>query len=361
MAEQGEHDHDTAIEQARQELQQLQELGAASRRRRLGEIETLTDTKNDQLSKWKKACQKRPLHQYVQAVKEESHLVPSKILSQQAKLSQCLHLMEVFLQQKNLVEKQNRAYAGLVAQQVAQEEEERSQVTLEIMNELCRQDVEIRALQEEMRNLGFSFQQDIQDDEQEEEQVVEHDEHNDGTHGDDKSNDSAVLETPTTNEHRPWWWPIQDSSEKQKPPLSGSEQASVCSDASSKGTMNPIALLWTPAKFKDVDISLHTTPDYENDDRCNNGSGSSKPTLDGSTHSDSDKSLASDVSYEHTKTVARQWWPAKPPSPTQEAAEVNPASQEESTQKQKHWWDSFAVHNNNNGDHDHTQKQGWWH
>lgn len=160
-----EHDDGDAITQMRQQLNELRESGEAKTRRRQGEIEKFTSTRDQLYSKWKRACQKRPLHHFVKALTDENHLVPSKILSQQAKLAQCLQLMEVYMRQKTLVEKQNREYAELIAQQAGEQEELQSEITLELMNDLCVIDNEIRDIKKELEELGYNDKQELVEEE----------------------------------------------------------------------------------------------------------------------------------------------------------------------------------------------------
>lgn len=100
--------------------------------------------------------EKRALHPYIKAVTIEDHLVPSKILSKQAKLAQLLHCMEIYRIQKNLIEKEQREMAELYCHQAAQEEEQASEVSLELMNQLCQADSALRELKEKMRKLGMN-------------------------------------------------------------------------------------------------------------------------------------------------------------------------------------------------------------
>jgi len=327
-----------AVQQLQQELEQLKESGAAKRRRHQGELEKLGQIKEELHARWCKTTQRRPLHAYVKAVTSENHLVPSKILSQQAKLAQSLHLMEVYMQQKTLVEKQRKQYAELLCHQAAEQEDIQSEVTLDIMNQLCRADSELRGLKEEMRKMGFQVN-DQQEDEEEEEESACASEHA-------ESNKSANESSEQQQEKRPWWWPIHHSEEKQKAPLPGSAE-SVASDTSS--VMN---LLWMPPKFKVEQSpslpsgSLHTTLSNKSDVSPINDKPVSKlwwpvkmvvteekNMLDGSTHSESDKSQDSDVSY-NAKPVARQWWPQPQPQ-----SHSPPPPQE--TEKQQQWWESF--------------------
>jgi len=341
-----------AVEQARHELQDLITIGLAKSRRRQGKITKLNQEKNRLHAEWKRTSERSHLHLYVKAVEGEGHFVPSKILSQQAKLSQCLHLMEVFMRQKTLIEKQNRKYAELIAREAAEQEDERSEVTLDSMNELCEVDSEIRDLKEEMKDLGMSIDSIKEECEEDQESLQES----------DKSSSKEEKEEPTETRH--WWWPIQHSDEKQKPPLSGCEDSTGSDESSSL-----MDLLWMPAKFKPADSPLpvgsqHTISDKSDASPTNakpvskqwwpakteekpilDGSTqwwpaktAEKPILDGSTHSDSsDKSDDSFVSYEG-KPVARQWWPSKVEKP----AEPDPVESEEGIdQQQQHWWEGF--------------------
>ena len=241
--------HENAVERIRQELVDLKTDGWTKRRRRLGELEQRQQHYELLHSKWKRSSQKQPLHMYIQELTDVNHLIPQTILGKQAKLAQCLHLMEVYMQQMSLMETHHREYAQLLALQAGQEEDEQSKVTLELMNDLCILDTELQELREKLKELKSNDSDEKN--QHEEEETTSHNKKNATNHVVSQQQDKY-----TNKKKNPWWWPIHHGDDKQKPPLTNTAEdvKSVASDTSSL-----MDLLWMPAKFKSQATSPKTT------------------------------------------------------------------------------------------------------
>lgn len=337
---------DLQLQGLQHELNQLREEGLTKRRRNQGELLHLQQSHDHLREKWRKASQKRPLHAYIKAVTSEQHLVPSKILSKQAKMAQSLHLMEVYLQQKSLIENQQRQYAQLLCTQAAQQEELASDISLAIMNDLCQADGELRELKEKMREIGMTVS-----DSDEAESDRDDEAGDDSSLQQNLSSSEKTVPTDNTQQQESssfWWWPIHHGDEKKKAP--GTTATDDCNKSvaseSSVLSMNPMSLLWMPPKFKQEaspinNGSQHTIPSVKSDLSNEKaklsfwGGGNGDASV---THDDSeDDSEESDSLGSYQKPVARQWWPSKVTEPQQA-----PQQQEESTPEEpQHWWESF--------------------
>lgn len=112
-------------------------------------------------NKWQTNRRKNLLRAHITAIPSSHNLVPSKVLSKQAKLSQCLYSMEIEMQQETLVKTQRIELVELLAEQLARREELHSRNSLKMMNEMCLLENEIKEIQEKMTSRGFSIQESM--------------------------------------------------------------------------------------------------------------------------------------------------------------------------------------------------------
>jgi hypothetical protein len=346
------------IDSIRQELVELKKDGWTKRRRRLGEMEQRQQTLAELHSKWKRASQKQnPLHTYIKELTDDKHLIPQTILGKQAKLAQCLHLMEVYMRQTALVEQQNRRLAQLLAQQAGQEEEEQSNITLELMNELCILDTELQELRGKLKELK------CHEDETSGKEDYDTEESTPARSHDEKDALGTTTAQPPHQEEdsrkkNPWWWPIQHGDEKQKaPPISSSnnnnnnmieDAKSIASDSTS--SLLIMDLLWMPAKFKpqaavspkpnenSLPVTTVALQEESPSSSTHSSSGSS-----GCSHAESISERGADLEKRATPVVARQWWPTISPdmNPTTTITGTSEEHDQHKEENPQHWWESF--------------------
>ena len=297
----------------RQELQEFKNAGSIKRKLFQQDLDSYLEVKKHLEDKWQKNRGKTLLHAHMSAIRSSDNLVPSKVLSKQAKLSQCLHSMEIEKRQQNLVKSQRKELAELLALQVAQQEELNSQNSLKMMNQMCLLENEIKEIQEKMRSRGFSIH------ENENEETCETLEQTNETLGswwwlvkkhvksEEKSSHSCDKSRMAS------WWPVLDKVMTMKNeatnsvsgdtsetsswwPVKNKEKA-MASNVKSEAPLvkSPISLRW-PGKPQESTRTRTTTSEISTETE-------EKTLSDGSDHS---------LKSEAVKQVKRRWWPVEP-------------------------------------------------
>jgi hypothetical protein len=147
---------ENAKELIRQELQELKSAGSVKRTLYQQDLDSYLELQQQLKAQWlKNRSKSTPLHAHISAIRSYDNLVPSKVLSKQAKLSQCLHLMEVETRQQTLVKDERQQLVELLEPQVARQEEVMGRHSLNLMNRLCFLEEEIKEIEEKMRARGF--------------------------------------------------------------------------------------------------------------------------------------------------------------------------------------------------------------
>jgi hypothetical protein len=196
---------ENAKELIRQELQELKSAGSVKRTLYQQDLDSYVEVQQQLTAQWLKNRSRTPLHAHISAVRTSYNLVPSKVLSKQAKLSQCLHLMEVEKRQQTLVKGERHQLVELMEHQVAQQGEIMGRNSLNLMNQLCSLEREIQEIEENMRARGFCviFQDKEETSEEREETggvlwwlVKKHVQNEEKARNEEKSTDS--------------WWPVID-------------------------------------------------------------------------------------------------------------------------------------------------------
>jgi citrate synthase len=75
------------------------------------------------------------------------HLIPQKVVTQQAHLCRSLHHMEVHEIALALVDEQNKELVKMMKKQILAIQEEESNVEMELMNQLCKVDAIVKTMQ----------------------------------------------------------------------------------------------------------------------------------------------------------------------------------------------------------------------
>jgi hypothetical protein len=99
---------------------------------------------------WTKCKGRINIQLYAKIMEKEfgnTHLIPQKILTQQAHLCRTLHQMEVHEMALKLVDDQNRAMVKFMHKQISTIQEEESNVEMELMNQLCKVDAIVKTMQ----------------------------------------------------------------------------------------------------------------------------------------------------------------------------------------------------------------------
>jgi hypothetical protein len=99
---------------------------------------------------WSKCKGRINIQLYAKIMENEfgnTHMIPQKILTQQAHLCRTLHQMEVHECALKLVDDQNRDMVKFMNKQIAMIQEEESNVEMELMNQLCKLDAIVKTMQ----------------------------------------------------------------------------------------------------------------------------------------------------------------------------------------------------------------------
>jgi DNA-binding transcriptional MerR regulator len=312
-----------AKELIRQELQEFKNAGSVKRKLFQQELDTYLEVTKHLQYKWQKNRSKALLHAHITAIRSSDNLVPSKVLSKQAKLSQCLHSMEIEMRQQTLVETQRKELVELLAEQVARQEELHSRNSLKMMNQMCLLENEIKEIQEKMRSRGFSIKEN--------EEMCATLEQTNETLGswwwlvkkhiknEEKASDSHDKSKVSS------WWPILDKVMMMKNeaidsvsfdksemsswrPIKNEEKAMVSNDKrEAPFVKSPISLRW-PGKTQESTLKTRTASDPSTETE-------EKTLPDGSDHS-----VKSEASHD-AKPVQRRWWPVVKPEPMPEESD----------------------------------------
>ena len=304
---------DYTKELIRQELKELRDTGSIKRKLFQQELDSHLEVKKHLEDKWQKNRRKTLLHAHITAIRSSDNLVPSKVLSKQANLSQCLHSMQIETRQQNLVKAQRKELVELLTLQVARQEELRSQHVLKLMNQMCLLENEIKEIQEKMRSRGFAIKAI------ENEETCETTEQTNETLGswwwlvrnhvksEEKSSDScdkgrmslwlpvldkvmtmkdeATNSAPGDTSEKSSWWPAKNK-----------ENTMASNDKSEAPLVKFPTSLWWPGKTQESTQSRTTSSDLSTETE-------EKTLSEGSNHS---------LKSEAAKPVKRGWWPVKP-------------------------------------------------
>ena len=313
---------DEALAKARQELRELYVKGETKRQFYKQEQEKLTSIRDNLRAKWLKNRKRTPLHNYATAMTQSksSRMVPSTVLSQQARLCQALHLMEVHLRQKNLVQSQHRQYVTLFQHQAAQIEEEKTMVEINMMNSLCQKEEQVKEMMERLgqtTTTTSSFES-----------------------SDSEEDDGYVVKTTSKKPIARQWWP----------PVTPSLDLTDVSLVETKETTSP----------KETKSEKESSPKEAKEQTAASHSWWSFSPKQEQQQQHEEKVVAP---VEEKVERAKSWWPAAENS---KAAEQTSFSSQEP--EKKGWWPIHSDHEEALQEEDVVksklttphEKKGWW-
>lgn len=141
---------DETIEQHRSDLEDLREKRKVERYHWAEKERVLFHQMQELHNRWTKCKSRVNIQLYIKVMEKEfgnMHLIPQKILTQQAHLCRSLHQMEVHEVALKLVDDQNRDIVKLMKKQIASIQEEESNIEVELMNQLCKLDAIVKTMQ----------------------------------------------------------------------------------------------------------------------------------------------------------------------------------------------------------------------
>lgn len=141
---------DETIDQLRSDLEDLREKRKVERYHWAEKERAFFKSMQQLHNRWTKCKGRVNIQLYTKVMEKEfgnMHLIPQKILTQQAHLCRSLHQMEVHEVALKLVDDQNRDIVKLMKKQIASIQEEESNVEVELMNQLCKLDAIVKTMQ----------------------------------------------------------------------------------------------------------------------------------------------------------------------------------------------------------------------